>query len=114
MATTGGGKAEGEGQEHDFQRTVAKICQRKVRAERKQDRSIWMGMGMFGMVGWSIALPALLGLLLGHWLDARVERGFSWTLALMLAGLALGSFNAWGWMQKTTDEGQLGEGEDEA
>lgn len=66
---------------------------------------------MFGLVGWSVALPTLLGLLLGRWLDSRTDSGMSWTLALMLAGLTFGLINVWNWMQKSTED-DVGDGPD--
>ncbi|MEW6523894.1 MAG: AtpZ/AtpI family protein [Bacillota bacterium] len=114
MAPTGG-RSHRKGQAGDFGHTVGQKSRRKLRADREKTRSIWMGMGMFGLVGWSIALPTLLGLILGHWLDARLGNGFSWTLALMLAGLTLGVLNVWGWLQKNASETQVDtDGDDEA
>ena len=34
------------------------------------------------------------------WLDQRYPGGRSWTLALLVAGLAVGCFNAWHWVAK--------------
>jgi len=71
---------------------------RKMRARRERDGTIRIGLGMFGVVGWSIAAPTLIGIGLGLWLD-RVRPGpFSWTLALMLAGVTLGCLGAWCWI----------------
>jgi ATP synthase protein I len=53
---------------------------------------------MFGMVGWSVALPTVFGALLGAWLDRHHPNGHSWTLALLVAGLVLGCANAWHWV----------------
>jgi ATP synthase protein I len=50
-----------------------------------------------GLIGWSVALPTLLGAALGLWLDAR-HSSHSWTLSLLVAGLVLGCFNAWHWV----------------
>lgn len=58
------------------------------------------GIGVFGMVGWSVAVPAVGGALLGLWLDRVAPRGFSWTIALLLGGLALGMLVAWTWIDK--------------
>jgi ATP synthase protein I len=74
--------------------------QRKLRARREKDRTLWFGLGMFGLVGWSVGIPTLLGVVLGIWLD-RVRPGpFSWTLAMLLAGVALGCLNAWFWISR--------------
>lgn len=55
----------------------------------------WQGLGMVGSVGWMVSLPAILGALLGRWLDARFGLGTFWTLSLLTVGLALGCTSAW-------------------
>lgn len=58
------------------------------------------GIGTFGMIGWSIAVPTVGGALLGVWLDRVAPQRFSWTLALILAGVVLGGFIAAAWVNK--------------
>ncbi len=79
---------------------------RKVRARRTRDRSIWFGLGMFGVVGWSVAIPTLLGLASGIWIDSNYPSQYSWTLMGLLIGLVVGCVNAWYWV---TSEGRLDE-----
>ena len=55
---------------------------------------------MMGLIGWSVAIPTVLGAALGLWLDKRHPGQHSWTLALLVAGLVLGCFNAWHWVAK--------------
>ena len=50
--------------------------------KEKQDKKIWFGLGMFGMVGWSIAIPAVLGVFLGVWIDRQSASRYSWTNCL--------------------------------
>ena len=73
---------------------------RKLRARRHVTRTVWFGLGMMGLIGWSVASPTLLGAALGLWLDRRYPGGRSWTLALLVAGLAIGCLNAWYWVSK--------------
>jgi len=47
-----------------------------------------------------VAIPTLLGAALGLWLDQHYPGGRSWTLALLVAGLAIGCFNAWRWITR--------------
>jgi ATP synthase protein I len=54
-------------------------------------------MGMMGLIGWSVAVPTLLGAALGIWLDQR-HSSHSWTLALLVAGLVIGCLNAGRWV----------------
>jgi predicted F0F1-ATPase subunit len=35
---------------------------------------VWFGLGMMGLIGWSVAVPTLLGAALGLWLDSRHPR----------------------------------------
>ena len=80
--------------------TVGAKAARKLKARRHASAGVWFGLGMMGLVGWSVAVPTLLGAGLGLWLDARYPGGRSWTLALLVAGLTIGCFNAWHWVAK--------------
>lgn len=79
---------------------VGAKAERKLRAQRHVTRTVWFGMGMMGLVGWSVAIPTLLGTVLGIWLDRHYPGSRSWTLALLVVGLAVGCFNAWHWVAK--------------
>jgi len=80
--------------------TVGAKAERKLKARRDAVRGVWFGLGMMGLIGWSVAIPTLLGAALGIWLDRHYPGGRSWTLALLVAGLAIGCFNAWHWVDK--------------
>lgn len=79
---------------------VGATAQRKLTARRHGVPGVWFGLGTMGLVGWSVVVPTLLGAALGLWLDARHPGPHSWTLALLIAGLVLGCFNAWRWVAK--------------
>jgi ATP synthase protein I len=83
-----------------FVQNVNNKVTRKLKSKRNPGRSVWMGLGTMGIVGWSVAVPTLLGLLLGIWLDKHYPLGFSWTLNLLIIGLVLGCFSAWYWVFK--------------
>ncbi len=83
-----------------FSREVGVQATRKLKAQRHPAPGVWFGLGMMGLIGWSVVLPTLLGAALGIWLDKNHPGGRSWTLALMAAGLTLGCFNAWHWVTK--------------
>ncbi len=70
---------------------------RKLKA-RKSTSGVWFGLGMMGLVGWSVVVPTLLGAALGVWLDKHHPGTHPWTLALMVVGLAIGCLNAWYWV----------------
>jgi ATP synthase protein I len=73
---------------------------RKLKARRNPIQGIWFGLGMMGLIGWSVAVPTLLGAAFGIWLDKQRPGEHSWTLALLVAGLAIGCLNAWHWVAK--------------
>ncbi len=88
---------------NSFGKVVGDKEERKLQAQRDK-KSVWAGLGLFGMVGWSIAVPTILGIVLGVWLDKIYKQDFSWTLSLLLAGLMLGLVIAWNWVQKENKE----------
>jgi ATP synthase protein I len=88
----------------DFSREVAAQAARKLRAGRNSTQGVWFGLGMMGLIGWSVAVPTLLGAALGIWLDNRHSGRHSWTLMLLVAGLAIGCLNAWHWVDKEDKE----------
>lgn len=73
---------------------------RKLKAQRSSTSGVWFGLGMMGLIGWSVVVPTLLGAALGIWLDQHHPGTHAWTLALLVAGLALGCANAWHWVAK--------------
>lgn len=86
-----------------FSAKVGEKEDRRLQAQR-QKKSVWSGLGLFGMVGWSVSVPALLGTALGIWLDKKYQESFSWTLSLFITGLIIGCLIAWSWIQKENKE----------
>ncbi len=86
--------------EDAFVALVAAKAARKASARNNPAPGIWFGLGMMGLIGWSVVVPTLLGAMLGLWLDGRFPRSHSWTLALLVAGLVLGCANAWHWVSQ--------------
>ena len=77
---------------------------RKLRARRHVTKNVWFGLGMMGLIGWSVVVPTLLGAALGIWLDNRHPGTHSWTLMLLVVGLVIGCLNAWHWVAKEDKE----------
>ncbi|MEK6238669.1 MAG: AtpZ/AtpI family protein [Planctomycetales bacterium] len=78
--------------------------QRKLRARREHGRGAWFGLGMFGLVGWSVAVPTLMGIALGIWLDENLPVEFSWTLTGLGMGVAVGCSIAWQWVRRESGD----------
>jgi|SRR5579871_349452 len=87
-----------------FSREVGAKAVRKLKARRNPTQGVWLGLGMMGLIGWSVVVPTLLGAALGIWLDNRHPGKHSWTLALLVAGLVIGCLNAWRWVSKEDEE----------
>jgi ATP synthase protein I len=87
-----------------FVRQVNAELNRKLRIQRSGKQEVWFGLGMSGLIGWSVAVPTLAGTLFGVWLDRRYPGGHSWTLALLVAGLIAGCANAWRWVAQQDRE----------
>jgi ATP synthase protein I len=80
--------------------TIARKAQRMEESRKRRRESAWYGLGMFGLVGWSVAIPIVAGIALGIWIDRRWPGEVSWTLTLLITGAAVGAMNAWYWVQR--------------
>lgn len=88
----------------EFSKKIGSKENLKLKAQQKSGKSVWGGIGMFGLVGWSVAAPTVVGAMLGMWLDKHYPINHSWTLALLVAGLIIGCFCAWHWIAKEDRE----------
>ena len=86
--------------EPNFAGQVGAKAARKLKARRHAAQGVWFGLGMMGLIGWSVVVPTLLGAALGAWLDTRYPGVHSWTLTLLIIGLIVGCANAWHWVAK--------------
>lgn len=88
-------------------RSTEEIARQARRMKARRDDpgpSPLRGIGTFGMIGWSIAVPTVGGAFLGLWLDRVAPQGFSWTIALILGGVVLGAFIAAAWVGREGDD----------
>jgi len=86
-----------------FSQEVGEKAARKIKA-RRSTQGVWFGLGMMGLIGWSVAIPTLLGAAAGIWIDGRYPGSHSWTLTLLVIGLVIGCVNAWHWVAKQDRE----------
>jgi ATP synthase protein I len=89
--------------ESPLRRVAAARARRKQRA--RGDTGVWFSLGMMGLVGWSVAVPTIIGVIVGVWIDRTWPSRVSWTLTLLLAGVALGCLNAWRWVRQESANG---------
>jgi ATP synthase protein I len=95
--------ADNDDSSESFSKQVTEKEKRKLKGLRNTG-SVWYGLGMFGMVGWSVAVPCLLGAALGKWLDNAHPQPFSWVLTCLVAGLFVGCAMGWYWVAKENKE----------
>ncbi|MFM0290945.1 AtpZ/AtpI family protein [Paraburkholderia megapolitana] len=57
-------------------------------------------LAQIGILGWSIVVPTLLGLVAGHWLDRYFGTGVFFAAPLLMIGAATGLWSAWKWMHR--------------
>ncbi len=93
---------------------VGRKAARRIKARRTRDRGVWFGLGLFGMVGWTVAITTLLGVIIGIWIDRTWPSRYSWTLMMLIIGLLIGCMNAWYWVNKESrpDDDDDYDGED--
>jgi len=91
-------------------REIGAKAARKLKARRNSTQGVWFGLGMMGLIGWSVVVPTLLGAALGIWIDHRHPGSYSWTLMLLISGLVIGCLNAWHWVDR---QGKAMQGEQE-
>jgi ATP synthase protein I len=90
--------AKSENEDNVFGRIISEKEKRKLKSLNEEKRSEWFGLGMFGMVGWSITAPTFLSTLGGIWLDKNYPQTFSWTVTCLILGLVVGCIIAWNWV----------------
>jgi len=83
-----------------FSDQIAKKEKQKLKAQKVNAGSVWTGLGMFGMIGWSVVVPTLLGAALGIWLDKKYSQSFSWVLTFLMVGLITGCLIAAYWISQ--------------
>jgi ATP synthase protein I len=86
-----------------FRHRIRRKLARHQKAQRDKNQ-LFFGLGVFGVVGWSVAIPTLLGIALGIWIDQRWPSQYSWTLMLLFVGVLLGCLNAWFWVESSHRE----------
>jgi ATP synthase protein I len=77
---------------------------RKLKFQRQIKQSVWSGLGMSGLIGWTISVSTLTGVFFGMWLDTNYKQTFSWTLTFLITGLLTGTGMAWHWVVRESKD----------
>ena len=84
--------------EHEKQQLEKRIADqaRRIHRARRERSSVLAELSHLGSVGFLFVIPVVIGAYLGNWLDGK-HTGFqtSWTVSLILLGVAIGIFNVY-------------------
>ncbi len=78
-----------------FAKEVQKKEALMIRGRKEKGETVWFGLGMFGIVGWSVAIPTLIGVAAGLWIDRTWPSQFSGPSCSFIGGVMIGCLNAW-------------------
>ncbi|MGD9657612.1 MAG: AtpZ/AtpI family protein [Methylocystis sp.] len=91
---------EGRGSSERLADAARKAAARDREGRRDPEPSLGRRLGQIGVLGWTIVVPALLGLLAGRWLDKTMKSGVLFSAPAVMLGAALGLWLAWKWMSR--------------
>lgn len=77
-----------------------KAAARARRLDHDPEPSLGKRLGQIGALGWTIVIPALIGLAAGRWLDKTMHSGVFFSAPLVMLGAGLGLWLAWKWMSR--------------
>ncbi len=93
---------------------LLRIVTRRAEKPAPRSLSVWSGLSFMGMVGWGFAVPVLLGIALGRWMDQYLpSHHHVWMLTLLGVGVLVGGINVWRWIVRTglVENGQVEDGQ---
>ncbi|QRN85895.1 AtpZ/AtpI family protein [Clostridia bacterium] len=96
-------KKENKSPEEKLCEIIDAQAQKKIKS-KNEGSEVLFGLGLFGIIGWSITIPTIAGIALGVFLDKRFQAGISWTLTLLFVGIVIGCLNAWHWIKEKSRE----------
>jgi ATP synthase protein I len=83
-----------------LEQAARQAADRARAGEANPEPSLGARLGQVGILGWTIVVPALIGLFLGRWLDRSLATGIQFSAALLMVGVVVGFWSAWRWMRR--------------
>jgi ATP synthase protein I len=68
---------------------------RSYKTSRSQRREFWRHVSRVTVAGWLFVIPVVAGAYLGRYLDKKFITDISWTITLIIIGIAVGIYNVW-------------------
>ena len=82
-------------------KTAHQLMKKADKRGDKENKQVVYKAALLSVYGWPLAIPVLLGIMLGILLDRVFPiPHFSWILNLILLGFVVGFYNATQWMKK--------------
>jgi len=78
-----------------------RAAERSRSGAERPEPSLGARLGQIGVLGWSIIVPILIGLVIGRWMDRALGTGIVFSAALIMVGAAIGLWSAWKWMHSS-------------
>jgi predicted F0F1-ATPase subunit len=69
----------------------------------KGPHEFWALVAQASMLGWNLIVPIVGGVLLGRYLDDKLGNEFTWTLSLLLGGVAVAFNNLYAMYVENSD-----------
>lgn len=73
---------------------VDKSAEELMKARGEKSR-FWHYAQILGVGGWLFAIPVVAGAYVGRYMDRKVGGEISWTITLIIVGIAVGAYNIW-------------------
>lgn len=73
---------------------VGKSAEELIKARKEQSR-FWHYAQILGVGGWLFVIPVVAGAYIGRYLDEKSRGNISWTITLIIIGIAVGAYNIW-------------------
>ncbi len=84
-----------------FKKTEHKLIQKTHQMQKRHENPIAFNVVVLSIYGWHIAIPVLLGIFTGQYVDKHWPLPpLSWTLNFILIGFGLGFYNATRWIRR--------------
>lgn len=81
---------------------IERLLVRKAKLlANRSNRSLYVNVGIIGILGGIIIIPILIGIFIGAWIDNNYPMDpISWRLNLLFVGFALGLYYAYLWVKR--------------
>lgn len=63
--------------------------------DSQKKKGFFRYLSRVAIAGWLFVIPVIAGAYLGRYLDGKFAGGISWTITLIIIGVAAGAYNVW-------------------